>query len=301
MTTQAATSRLQWYTFGLSLLTTTIIGTWAFVKFFCVTLPASQSDREFKDARQVVARIEAEDKMTPVLGIVPMVSIKRNLTNHGDNFLLFPTVKVIFENLGHTPIHIDKISVAVQEATANEELQALLLNSTPETVLADTSTSGSSTTMHDGPPNGLIDEREAYTARSGIADLERRTNPGRIMGIEPKNLRWKTIKTLTRNVPLDFELRKSQKRSLSFDYVLEPASKPKWYRFVITASPSAQDDSWNPYQVTLCIPGGDGLPELDSSSYGPAATSEARGGYDSTPLPGASIDLSAPPFPGVRE
>ena len=297
MTTQAASSRLQWYTFGMTLSTTAIIGIWAFVKFFCVTLPASESDREFKDARQMVARIEAEDKMTPVLGIVPTISVKRNFTNHGDNFLLFPTVKVIFENLGHTPIHIDKISIAVQEATANEELQALLLNSTPEILLANTSTSGSSTMTHSVPLNGLIDEKEAYAARGGIADLEKQVNPGRIMGIEPKNLHWKTIKTLTQNVPLDFELRKSQKRSLSFDYVLEPASKPKWYRFVITASPSSQDDSWKPYQVTLCIPGGDGLPELDTSPYGPAATSEARGGYDSTPLPAESIDFSAPPFP----
>ncbi|MGD9128623.1 MAG: hypothetical protein PVH19_14700, partial [Planctomycetia bacterium] len=53
-------ARLQSYTFLLSLLTAVIIGGWAIVKFVCVTLPASESDRGFKDARSQVARIEAK-------------------------------------------------------------------------------------------------------------------------------------------------------------------------------------------------------------------------------------------------
>jgi hypothetical protein len=220
--------------------------------------------------------------------------VKQNFSDHKP--LLFPTVKVVLENLGQAPIHLGKIQIAVQEATANPDLETVLLDSIHDkSRLASTTSSNAPTALAPDLSNeGLLDERDIQPSYGNGPRFKPTGTPtGLILGINPRTLKWKTIQTLTQEVPLNFELRKLQKRSISFDYVLELATKPKWYRFVITTSPPSQNNSWKPYKIDFCIPAGDGLPELNAYG-GPGAAMGEPGGYGPT---SSEPDLSAPPFP----
>lgn len=111
MSDQKVPVRLLWSTFFLSLITTVLVGIWALVQFNYIELPVSEADLELKKAHTQIAKIETADKLTPILGVVPLISEWQSDTGMG---LRFPRITIVLENLGFASIEIGEIGIVVE-------------------------------------------------------------------------------------------------------------------------------------------------------------------------------------------
>jgi len=201
-------------------------------------------ERGLTEVQTTGEKSDVDKKQTPILGVTPIVM----RTSIGEG-LVSVNVEVPLMNLGLAAVDIGSIVIEVQEATPDPELAGAL--APPE---APPTPPAPGFLLSPKPPRDYTELRAAPSLE------DKRPEPpekeGRIHSLSAYDFDWTTVEALRRELTLRFKLEQAQARTLRFDYLIEEATKPKRYRFLITVSPPQGVESWEPIRVDEVVSGG---------------------------------------------
>ncbi|MCA9102546.1 MAG: hypothetical protein KDA63_15400 [Planctomycetales bacterium] len=239
-------------TFYLQLATLACVVVGGIIGYFLIDRRVAEVDIQLKQAEKENKDLDVAKKKTPILGMTATTELHRDSSWDSSETVGRITLNLLFENLGFSAIHLGDLKVEVSEAFAAPELEGVLERSTQG--LAAPAPASAEVQQDDTSSLSLasVGEENNVDERDG-GNVNKR---GKLYPIGSHDLTWSNIEDLTKNVPVNFELEQSQRRTMAFDFVLDESSRPKWYRFAVSIAPPRDDTSWKPLTVDAVVPGG---------------------------------------------